>query len=98
MSDKKRKYESSFKLEVAKMIVDQGAKVSQVSKNMEISERTLRDWVTQYRCELSGGRGTGKPLTADQQRIRELEHENRDLKQDIHLLKKASAFFARGLK
>ena len=42
--------------------------------------------------------GIGKPLTAEQQRIRQLEAENRQLRQDNDLLKKASAFFARELK
>ncbi|KAI3601484.1 transposase (fragment) [Cupriavidus taiwanensis] len=40
----------------------------------------------------------GKPLTAEQQRIRQLEAENRQLREDNALLKKASAFFARELK
>jgi len=40
----------------------------------------------------------GKPLTPEQQRIRQLETENRQLKSDNDLLKKASAFFARELK
>jgi transposase len=37
-------------------------------------------------------------LTTDQQQIRQLEHENRQLRSDNDLLKKASAFFARELK
>jgi len=39
-----------------------------------------------------GGPGEGKPLTAEQQRIRQLEAENRQLREDNALLKKASAF------
>jgi transposase len=38
------------------------------------------------------------PLTAEQQRIRQLEQENRQLRSDNELLKKASAFLARELK
>jgi transposase len=40
----------------------------------------------------------GKPLTVEQGRIRQLETENRQLRSDNELLKKASAFFARELK
>ncbi|WP_221053270.1 hypothetical protein [Methylomonas koyamae] len=39
-----------------------------------------------------------KPLTPDQQRIRQLEQENRQLRSDNELLKKASALFARELR
>jgi transposase len=45
-----------------------------------------------------GKPGIGKPLTAEQQRIRQLEQENRQLRGDVEVLKKASAFFARELK
>ena len=49
-------------------------------------------------AEQNGLAGIGKPLTAEQQRIAHLEAENRRLKGDIDLLKKASAFFARELR
>lgn len=39
-----------------------------------------------------------KPLTAEHQRIRQLELENRQLRGDVEILKKASAFFARELR
>jgi transposase len=42
--------------------------------------------------------GIVKPLTAGQQRICQLEQENRQLRGDVDILKKASAFFARELK
>jgi len=38
------------------------------------------------------------PLTPEQQRIRQLEQENRQLKGDVEILKKTSAFFARELQ
>ena len=40
----------------------------------------------------------GKPLTAEPQRIRQLEFENRQLRGAIEILKKVSAFFARELR
>ncbi|MNF11856.1 hypothetical protein D3C80_2131770 [compost metagenome] len=52
----------------------------------------------QYEAEQLGQPGIGKPLTAEQQRIRQLEQENRQLKMDNDVLKKATAFFARELK
>jgi transposase len=49
-------------------------------------------------AEQLGNSDIGKPLTAEQKRIRQLELENRQLKSDNDLLKKASAFFARELR
>jgi transposase len=48
--------------------------------------------------EAAGRPGIGKPLTPEQQRIRQLEAENKQLRGDVDILKKASAFFARELR
>lgn len=65
---------------------------------MELGETAVRRWLAQYDAECAGGPGMGKPLTVEQQRIRQLEAENRQLREDNTLLKKTSAFFARELK
>ncbi len=94
----RKKYDSAFKLEIAKMVVDQGIEVSQIVKDMEIGETAVRRWADQYRAEQLGEMGIGKPLSIELQRIRQLEQENRLLRSDNALLKKASAFFAREMK
>ncbi len=98
MSQSHKHYEAAFKLEVARMVVDQGLSVTQVVNDMKIGSTAVRRWVAQYRAEQLGKPGVGKPLTAELRRIRQLETENRQLKSDNDLLKKASAFFARALK
>jgi len=105
MRRKRREFDSNFKLEVARMVRDQGLSISEVCRSMDLGESSVHRWVTQYDAERAGGggagaggTGAGKPLTADQQRIRQLELENRRLKEDNEILKKASAFFARELK
>jgi transposase len=65
---------------------------------MNLGETAVRRWLIQVQAEQSGQPGLGKPLTADQIRIRELEKQNRQLRMDVDILKKASAFFARELK
>ena len=98
MKKQRKQYEAAFKLEVARMVVDQGLSVGQVVNDMGIGRTAVERWVAQYRAEQSGKAGIGKPLTAEQQRIRQLEHEIRQLRSDNELLKKASAFFARELR
>jgi len=98
MSDTRRKFDDSFKLEVVKMIKDQGLSVSQVCRDLNIGDTAVRRWLQQYDAEQLGQPGIGKPLTPEQQRIRQLEQENRQLKVDNDILKKATAFFARELK
>jgi transposase len=98
MMKKRRGFDSGFKLQVVHMIKDQGLSVSQVCEDMDLGETAVRRWLKQFEAEQAGGRGIGKPLTAEQQRIRQLEAEVRQLRMDNDILKKASAFFARELK
>lgn len=98
MTRKRRAFDTSFKLQVVKMIKEQGLSVMQVCRDLELGETIVRNWLKQFDAEQAGQPGPGKPLTADQQRIRQLEEENRRLRLDVDILKKASAFFARELK
>jgi transposase len=98
MARQRKTFDTSLKLEVVRMIKEQGLSVQNVSETMNIGPTAIRRWVAQYGAEQNGQPGIGKPLTAEQQRIRQLEQENRQLKGDVEILKKASAFFARELK
>jgi transposase len=98
MTTNRRKFDSSYKLQVVQMIKEQGLSVSQVCKDMKLGETAVRRWLKQVDAEQAGQKSIGKPLTAEQQRIRQLEAENRQLRMDNDILKKASAFFARELK
>ena len=77
MSKVRPYYETSYKLEVAKMLVDLGLTQMQVCKDLSINQSSLARWVKQYRAEARGESGIGSPLTAEQQRIRTLEMEVR---------------------
>lgn len=98
MNQKRKTFDASFKLQIDQMIRDQGLGVVPVCRDMSLGETAVRRWVAQFDAEQSGHAGIGKPLTAEQQRIRQLEMENQKLRQDNDLLKKASAFFARELR
>jgi transposase len=87
MTRRRRQFDASFKLEVVRMVRDQGLSVSEVCRSMDLVETAVRRWVAQYDAERAGGPGEGKPLTAEQQRIRQLEAENRRLREDNALLK-----------
>ena len=77
MTRQRRSFDPGFKLEVVKMIKEQGLSVAHVSESMGIGPSAIRRWVAQYAAEQSGQPGIGKPLTAEQQRIRQLEQKNR---------------------
>ena len=91
-------FDASFKLQVVQMIRGQGLSVAEVCRGMKLGESAVRRWLAQVDAEQLGQPGIGKPLTTEQERIRQLEAENKRLRGDVDILKKASAFFARELR
>jgi transposase len=69
----------------------QWAAISSIAAKLGCTAETLRKWVRQ--AERDTGRRPGL-TTADQQRVKELERENRELKRANEILRKASAYFA----
>jgi transposase len=70
------------------MIRQQGLSVGDVCRDMKLGETAVRRWLAQADEEVAGRPGIGKPLTAEQQRIRQLEAENKQLRGDVDILKK----------
>jgi transposase len=65
--------------------------IRSIAPKVGCSVDTLRRWVRQ--AERDGGQRAG-PTTAERERIRQLERENRELRQANEILRKASAYFA----
>ncbi len=78
----RRNFDTAFKLQVVQMIRDQGLSVGQVCRDLDLVDSAVRRWLDQYEAEQAGQPGIGKPLTPEQQRIRELERENQRLRED----------------
>ncbi len=65
--------------------------VARVADQLGINRETLRNWARQ--AEVDAGQRPGV-TTTEQQRITELERENRELRRANEILRSASAFFA----
>ena len=72
----------------------QWAAITSIAEKFGMTAETLRSWVRQ--AEIDDGRRPGT-TTAEAERIKELERENRELRRANEILKAASAFFAREL-
>jgi transposase len=65
--------------------------IQSIAQKIGCSGETLRKWVRQ--AERDAGRRPGL-TTEEQQRLKALERENRELRRANEILRKASAFFA----
>ena len=72
----------------------QWAAITSIAEKFGMTAETLRSWVR--RAETDGGQRRGV-TSAEAERIKELERENRELRRANEILKAASAFFAREL-
>jgi transposase len=70
------------------------AAIVSVASKIGCSPETLRGWVRQGEVDVGARPGT---TTAEGQRIKELERENKELRRANEILKAAAAFFAREL-
>lgn len=70
-----------------------GRTPSELAKEFEPSEQTIRNWINQADRD-DGVRGDGA-TTAEREELRRLRKENRRLKQERDILAKAAAWFAR---
>ena len=74
-------------------LVRAGRSPKALAKEFEPSEQTIRNWVKQ--AELDTGQRTDGLTTEEQAELRQLRRENRQLKLEREILKKAAAWFAR---
>ncbi|ENT6138044.1 IS3 family transposase (plasmid) [Escherichia coli] len=72
----------------------QWAAICSIAPKIGCTPETLRVWVRQYERDTGGG--DGGLTTAERQRLKELERENRELRRSNDILRQASAYFGEG--
>jgi transposase len=87
---KRPSYNLEFKQEAVRLMRDGSKSVTQTAKDLGISESALRRW----EHELSG-KPRNQDGESDHQEMLRLRQENRILKMEREILKKAAAFFAK---
>ncbi|EFO1261362.1 IS3 family transposase [Escherichia coli] len=71
----------------------QWATICSIAPKIGCTPETLRVWVRQHERDTGGG--DGGLTTAERQRLKELERENRKLRRSNDILRQASAYFAK---
>lgn len=84
-------YPPEFRAEAIRLVKNSGDSIRQVAKDLGISDQTLRNWVNQ--ADVDAGKREGL-TTEERGELRQLRKENRKLREEREILKKAAAFFA----
>jgi transposase len=90
----RRKFTDEYKAKAVELVRSSGKSVNEVARDLDLTISALRNWVAQ--AEVDVGRGRSGALTTDErEELARLRKENRVLKEEREILKKATAFFAR---
>ena len=92
---KRRTFTPQQKAEAVRICQQSTKPLSQVARDLDLQENSLRAWVKQAEIDERGA-GEEGPLTSEERdELRRLRRENRELQMEREFLKKAAAFFAK---
>ena len=92
--DARRVFSREFKLAAVKKITEQGLSYAVVARDLGVRDNLIRNWKKKFEQDgtLSAENSSNQSVEAELKRLRE---ENRQLKMERDILKKATAFFAK---
>jgi len=91
---KRRAFSPEFKAEAVRLVRESQKSVGTIARELDLTETALRRWVQQG--EVDAGRGpTGALTTSEREELAQLRRENKRLRLEREILKKATAFFAK---
>jgi transposase len=85
-------YPTEFREQILEL-VRAGRTPEELAREYEPTEQTIRTWIAQ--AERDQGRRTDGLSSAEKEELRRLRRENKILRQEKEILKKAAAWFAR---
>ena len=95
---RRKKYSKEFKLDAVSLVLDQSYSRVEAARSLGLNSNMLGRWVSEHQTD--GGqsfRGNGK-LTPEQEEIRKLRSQVKNLEMEKEILKKATVFFAKEMK
>jgi len=92
MTKKRKNYSKQFKIDAVKLVTEQGYKVSEAARNLGIHHTSLRHWKKQLENDNQAFPGKGH-MIPEKEELHRLRKENKRLRMEREILKKATAFF-----
>src|ERR1700749_3250415 len=90
----RRAFTPEFKAEIVQLCQQGDRSIGQVARDFDLTETAVREWVKQAERD-SGAREDGGLASTERQELARLRRENRQLREDVEILKRATAFFVK---
>lgn len=88
----RRSFTPEFKAEIVELCRRGDRSIGQVSRDFDLTETAVRAWVNQAAVDAGEREGL---TTEEREELSRLRRENRRLREDVEVLKRATAFFAK---
>ncbi len=92
--NKRRTFSRDYKLAAVKKVVEKGLSVAEVARDLGIRDTLIHNWKRAFEADGTLASISPPSETTDNE-LRRLREENRQLKMERDILKKAAAFFAK---
>lgn len=90
----RRRFSREFKLQAVRLVKDQGIPIAEVAQDLDLHETVLRRWIRSFEKDPDTAFPGQGQMTPEQAELAALRKENRKLKAERDILKKAAAYFA----
>ncbi len=91
----RRSFTPEFKADIVERCQAGDRTIGQVARDFDLTETAVRAWV--HQAQIDTGQRDGL-TTEERQELAQLRRENRRLREDVDILKRATAFFAKGTR
>lgn len=88
----RRSFTPEFKAEIVELCQRGDRSIGEVSRDFDLTETAVREWVRQAEVDAGDREGV---TSAEREELSRLRRENRRLREDVEVLKRATAFFAK---
>jgi len=92
---KRRRFTTEFEAEVVKRLLDGGKGLGEVATELGLNPGQLSAWRNEHLA--AGSAEALAARKAEQAELQRLKRENKRLEEEVEILRKAAAFFARGI-
>ena len=90
----RRVFSEEFRAGAVRLVLDEGKTAGAVARDLDLTQSALRAWVVRAQADRTKGKSGGL-TTVEREELARLRKENRQLRLERDLMKKATAFFAK---
>jgi len=92
----RQKYTKEFKEEAVKLVTEQGLSLAEACRLLSIPNQSMSRWLAKAKAGKTQDSARGKEVSDKDAEISRLRRENAELRMEREILKKATAYFAKG--